>query len=108
MCFPDSMVGVRPTLITNQDFILMLLRFKQPEIRKSAYQMAGQPNIKLPTLTDLVIPIPPLAEQQVIVERVNKLLVMVDELGQQVKDRQDQAEELMQVVLRETFEMSAV
>ncbi|NLW48284.1 MAG: hypothetical protein GXY86_13245 [Firmicutes bacterium] len=104
MCFPDSMVGIRPTLITNQDYILLLLRSKQSEIRKSAYQMAGQPNIKLPTLTELIIPLPPLSEQKAIVNRVNNLLNTVDELKQQVSDRKEQAEELMRAILREAFE----
>ena len=48
MCFPDSVVGVRPSQLTCQDFILLMLRSKQPEIQSVAYQRAGQPNISLP------------------------------------------------------------
>jgi len=103
MCFPDSMVGISPTPNTNQDFILLLLRYKQPEIKKAAYQMAGQPNIKLPTLMNLVISLPPLAEQHAIVARVEKLMAMIDELEKQVTARKEQSEMLMQSVLREAF-----
>ena len=104
MCFPDSMAGVKPRNLRNQDFILSLLRYKQPEIQKAAYQMAGQPNIKIPTLTELVIPLPPLAEQKAIVEKVDKLMNIIDQLEQQIKHRKQLAEDLMQTVLREAFE----
>lgn len=104
MCFPDSIIGIQPSILRNQSYILYFLRYKQPEIRKAAYQMAGQPNIKIPTLAELTIPLPPLAEQQAIVERVDKLLAMVDDLEKQVSDRKQQAEQLMQAVLREAFE----
>lgn len=49
-------------------------------------------------------PLPPLAEQCVIVDRVNKLLSIIDELDKQVIARKGQAEDLMQAVLREAFE----
>lgn len=103
MCFPDSMVGIKPIKNANQDYVLLLLRSKQPEIRKAAYQMAGQPNIKLPTLTGLVVALPPLVEQQAIVERVEQIMTMIDELEKQVAERKDKSERLMQSVLREAF-----
>ena len=42
-------------------------------------------------------------EQQAIVERVNKLMAMIDELEKQVTERKDKSERLMQSVLREAF-----
>jgi len=53
---------------------------------------------------ELCFPLPPLAEQQAIVDRVEKLLSMVDELEKQVSERKEQSEQLMQAVLREAFE----
>ena len=50
------------------------------------------------------IPIPPIAEQQAIVDRVEKHLTMVDELEKQVTERKEHSEQLMQAVLREAFE----
>jgi len=49
------------------------------------------------------IPLPPLAEQQAIVERVDKLMTMTDELEKQVSERKEQSEMLMQSVLGEAF-----
>lgn len=103
MCFPDSMIGVRPDTMKNQDFILALLRYFQPAIKKAAYQMAGQPNIKLPTLNNLVCGLPPMEEQAAILVRVNKLLNYCDELETQVTQNQRHAEQLMQAVLKEAF-----
>lgn len=60
-------------------------------------------NYNLGRIRSLKVPLPPLAEQQVIVDRVEKLLSMVDELEKQVSERKEQSELLMQAVLREAF-----
>ncbi|GMO42363.1 MAG: hypothetical protein Ta2F_18330 [Termitinemataceae bacterium] len=49
-------------------------------------------------------PLPPLAEQRAIVERVEEMLAMVDEMEVQVKTRKVQAQGLLQALLREAFE----
>jgi len=49
------------------------------------------------------LPLPPLTEQQAIVERVDKIMAMIDELEKQVSERKEQSEMLMQSVLREAF-----
>lgn len=46
---------------------------------------------------------PWLEAQHAIVARVDKLLAMVDQLAKQVAERREQAEQLMQAVLREAF-----
>jgi len=50
-----------------------------------------------------LVPFPPLAEQQTIVDRVNNLFAMIDLLEKQVNERKVMADELMQSVLREAF-----
>lgn len=64
----------------------------------------GQKRVPVSYFENYHIPLPPLAEQQAIVERVDKLLAIVDELEKQVADRKEKAEQLMQAVLREAFE----
>ncbi len=63
-----------------------------------------KPGLNRNEVYNIQISLPPLAEQQAIVERVDKLLAKVDELEKQVADRKEKAEQLMQAVLREAFE----
>lgn len=103
MCFTDSVVGVRPSKLTCQDFILLMLRCKQPEIQSVAYQRSGQPNISLPNLTDILIPLPPLAEQSAIVEKVEALMTTCRTLEAEIEHTRTHAAHLLQAVLREAF-----
>lgn len=48
-------------------------------------------------------PLPPLAEQQAIVARVDSLMAVIDELEKQVAERKEQAQLLMKTVLCEAF-----
>jgi restriction endonuclease S subunit len=54
-------------------------------------------------LSSLSFPLPPLTEQQEIAEKVDQVIAIVDALEKQVAERKDQAEMLMQTVLREAF-----
>jgi type I restriction enzyme S subunit len=81
--------------------------FESPEYWKQLYDAAwgaGQPNVSGTSLSNLVVPLPSFAEQQAIVERVDKLTAMIDELEKQVTERKEQSGMLMQSVLREAFE----
>ena len=60
--------------------------------------------LNLNLLSNFLIPLPPLDEQKAIVDRVDKIMAMIDELEVQIKDCKDQSEQLMQAVLREAFE----
>jgi type I restriction enzyme, S subunit len=104
MYFTDSMIGILPSNKHNQNFILNFLRYKQPEIKSEAYQMAGQPNIKIPTLYNLLIAIPPLSEQNRIVTKIERLMKLCDELEQSIQQNQKYTQELLQVALKEALE----
>jgi type I restriction enzyme S subunit len=67
----------------------------------------GQSNINATKLRDYRYPLAPIAEQQAIVERVDKLMTMIDKLDKQITERKDKSERLMQSVLREAFESKA-
>lgn len=61
------------------------------------------PGISRNHILDSIFPLPPLAEQQAIVERVDRLLNHINALEQQVTERKHHAEQLMQAVLKEAF-----
>lgn len=103
MYFTDSIIGIIPSSLYNQDFILSFLKYKQPEIKAEAYQMAGQPNIKIPTLENLKFPMPPLKEQIRIVEKLEHLMQTCNELEDSIKQSATQNEKLLQQVLREAL-----
>jgi type I restriction enzyme S subunit len=63
----------------------------------------SMPKITQGIVSNTSIPLPPLAEQRVIVERVEKLLALVDNLEVQAKERKEQMKKLQQSVLREAF-----
>jgi len=60
-------------------------------------------NFNLEKIRSFPIPLPPLAEQQAIVARVDSLMATIDALEAQVTERKEQAQLLMQAVLREAF-----
>jgi type I restriction enzyme S subunit len=64
----------------------------------------NSPSINNEQFENTITPLPTLAEQRVMVERVDKLLAMVDNLETLVKERKVQVEMLLQAVLREAFE----
>ncbi len=79
-CFPDSVVGFNAfkPIMNNEYFLYMLMAYKA--ILDSKATKSAQKNINLEKIASLAYPLPPLAEQQRIVDRVNELLAMCDEL----------------------------
>ena len=64
----------------------------------------GQSNINATKLRSFCFPLPPLAEQKAMAEKVDRLMETIDQLEQQIKHRKQLAEDLLQTVLREAFE----
>lgn len=67
---------------------------------------SSQGNLNVNRVRPYVIPLPSLFEQNVIVERVNKVMALIDDLERQMDDRKERTELLMQSVLREAFSKS--
>ena len=65
--------------------------------------VVGQDNISLTQSRELVIALPPFLEQKAIISKVKKSLAVCDMLEEQVTERQKQAKQLMQSVLKEAF-----
>lgn len=63
----------------------------------------GVKHLTLTLLGSIPVPLPSLAEQKRIVEKVNKLMKLCDELELKIKESQKNADLLMQAVLQESF-----
>lgn len=79
-CFPDSVVGFNAfsPITSNKYFLYMLMAYKA--ILDSMATRSAQKNINLETIASLAYPLPPLAEQNRIVDRVEELLAMCNAL----------------------------
>ena len=64
---------------------------------------SAQPNINFQEISSIGINLPPLPEQKAIVAKVEKLLALCDQLESEIAQNQENAEKLMQAVLREAF-----
>lgn len=79
-CFPDSVVGFNAfsPITSNKYFLYMLMAYKA--ILDSMATRSAQKNINLEKIASLAYPLPPLAEQNRIVDRVEELLAMCNAL----------------------------
>jgi len=84
-------------------FNFMMSPIFQSNVKDNATGAAAT-GIKSAKLKHLLIPLPPLAEQEFINKRVNNHLSVIELLEKQVLERKEQSEQLMQAVLREAFE----
>lgn len=79
-CFPDSVVGFIPaSVFPNARYFEYFMRTAKADLLKFAPATA-QKNINLGILNQVLIPLPPLAEQQRIVAKVDELMALCDEL----------------------------
>lgn len=87
MCFPDSLIGIKPSNNHNTQFLEYFLRSKKEYFRTLAYSGGGQPNIKLPSIKGCDILLPPLAEQKLIVNKVTSVFKNCDDLIENINDQ---------------------
>jgi type I restriction enzyme S subunit len=85
-------------------YMQLCVQFSCNNLKREDIRGVAVKHLHLEVLRTLLTAIPPITEQQVIADRVEKFLSMVDELEKQVSERKEQSEQLMQVVLREAFE----
>lgn len=103
MYFPDSMIGINSDGRTSNQFIEYHLRVSKYKFREIASASGGQPNIKIPTIKNLEIAIPPLEEQKEIVRRVEGLFTKADAIEAQYKTLKTKIETLPQAILHKAF-----
>lgn len=87
-----------------KEYIKYFFRKIYDEIRLLA-EGGAQPNLNVGKIKNTILPLPPLEEQKVIVQKVNILMGLCDALEQEVQQSQEHSEMLMQSCLREVFEV---
>lgn len=85
-------------------YLKLGLQFSCNNLRREDIRGVAVKHLHLEVLRTLLIALSPIAEQRAIVERVGKLVVMVNELEKHTSERKEQLGQLMQTVLREAFE----
>lgn len=106
LAFQNQRVGrfeiLDKSLLDNQ-FLLFLLYGLKQKILEDAYGGA-QPNISSGKIEEMVIPVPPLPEQQRIVAKIEELFSELDKGIETLKTAQQQLKVYRQAVLKYAFE----
>jgi type I restriction enzyme, S subunit len=103
-CFPDSVVGFTELLKGNLSaYVEYFITIMKSDLEKYAPSTA-QKNINLGILYELKFPLPPLKEQEIIIEIVNSLMQLCDVLEKEIEQNTEQVEALMKSCVREVLE----
>ena len=103
-CFPDSVVGILPYGVTiNPRYLLFFFQSVRETIEAFAPATA-QKNINVAILSVLAFPLPPLAEQKRIVEKVDRMMALCDAMGEQLVSSQEDGRRLLKSVVAEMAE----
>lgn len=80
---PDSHVTiVRCTKSICDNYLYYVLKYYQPYLEKLGEGSTNQTELKPITISELFIPIPPLNEQKIIVQKINSVLPLADIYGE--------------------------
>ncbi len=102
-CFPDSVVGFVPDpLLQDAAYFEFFMRTAKSSLLDFAPATA-QKNINLDILTQVLIPLPPFAEQRRIVATVNELMALCDALEASLAATTDTRTRLLDATLREAL-----
>ena len=98
----DVAYYIEESSLLNFDYLIYLLT----SLRLDRLGKGVKPGLNRSEVYSLVIPLVPLKEQKAIVTKVEKLLALCAQLETQITANQAHAEQLMQAVLKETFQQN--
>ncbi|MEZ5782381.1 MAG: restriction endonuclease subunit S [Rhizobiaceae bacterium] len=106
-CFPDSVVGFIPaSMFENARYFEYFVRTAKANLLEFAPATA-QKNINLEILTQVLIPLPPLAEQRRIVAKVDALMALCDRLEAALTTADTTRARLLEALLHEALAAAA-
>lgn len=102
-CFPDSIVGLTPDeAFCIKEYVEFFIRTARSNLDQFAPATA-QKNINIEILSDVAVPLPPLAEQKEIVHRVEAMFKLAEAVEKRVAAATTRAERLSQAILAKAF-----
>jgi type I restriction enzyme S subunit len=102
-CFPDSVVGFIPApVFKSARYFEYFVRTAKANLLEFAPATA-QKNINLEILSSVLIPLPPLAEQERIVAKVDELLALCDQLEASLATGETTRSRLLDALLHEAL-----
>ena len=102
-CFPDSVVGLAVhDCFETAKFFEYFVRTAKGDLQEFAPSTA-QKNINLGTLTEVLIPIPPLAELRRIVAKIDDLMTLCDRLEESLATECDTRGHVLHTVLHDAL-----
>ena len=102
-CFPDSVVGlIAHNSFEGARFFEYFIRTAKTDLHEFAPSTA-QKNINLGVLTEVLIPLPPLAEQHRIVAKIDELMALCDRLATSLATGEDTRRRLLDALLHEVL-----
>lgn len=99
----QRVASIRP--IEPNDYVYWYLRssFVLGLFQKRFGNSGLQPNLKITDVTNLVLPIPPLAEQKRIISKINELFAFCDQLKNKITDSQEIQNTLSKTIVENTL-----
>ena len=82
--------------------IVLSSKFIQNDLQTKAFGSA-QGGVYLGKISNLIFPLPSLAEQKEIISRVEKLLANVTELEKQITEREEMTKQMLQSIMKDAF-----
>ncbi len=102
----NHLIRCRPISHSGSQFTLLSLNspFGMAQMKRLAITTSGLYNLSVGKIRNIVVPLPPKAEQRRILIKVAQLMVLCDELEAKLKQAQAASEALMEAVVRQVME----
>lgn len=97
-----AFLGIKQRIL--KDYLFYLLKSKTQWFLKEAAKGQGQPNLNSDIIASTIVALSPLKEQKETVQRIENLLLKSDKIEQQILQREEYTNKLMQGILKNAFE----
>jgi type I restriction enzyme S subunit len=107
LTFASYLIRVQFSDLVSVDFAnyyINSIQCRETQIEPDIIQQNGQANFNGTKLKNIIVPLPPLAEQERIVAKLEKLMRFCDELEANIRQGIKNADQLLQTALKEALE----